>query len=354
MSAISSAALSRYSTTDSSRNSSLANARLGPPSLTRESTSNETSSLLPTPLDERPSRAQISPSATKSTLVHRLTPLTISRAPSNEHIEIVQSPRSEVLAKGDRSSSYFPDVQSPKTPSRRESTKALISRYESISERANSPGTPRSHKSPTRSSLVVSPPPLNCERSLPPTPTPSRPLSQLGRTPLRESFRNLMTLFGKKGKATPSSSLTGSNDIFSSVFSPRGASPSLVVIPQVTPRIEQKPPPLKSSKVLYLFKEVSENSHPVWSSCTATLFSDHILLEWLSAFGNPSQRTIGLSPSVNVQSLTWAQVDHRERMLLPSSEDSPHIFELVLDGGVTERFATQSVADRTVWVSMIW
>lgn len=325
------------------------------PALTRESTGTayETVSLLLTPFDNHP------PTSRKAEYTKNRT-----RAFGRSTFDAEDAERDLDDAQEDSRSSYFPDIQSPFTPSRRSSTKDLIHRYESLSA-ACRPTTPTTPRSQVKYSASVPPSPGFSRRDspLPPTPTPtptlSRPLPQLlGRSPLRESFRNLMVLFGKKGKSKSSSSPASSGYI-SEAFLADHSSPGVasLISPatyQASPVIEQSPPALKSGPVLYLFPQQSDGTLPVWSDCTASLYPDRILIKWLSAFGNPSQHSIRLAPSANVQSLTWSQVDHTERMLLPDEAEDAHVFEIDLGNNVREKFATKSVADRSAWVSTIW
>ncbi|KLO14276.1 hypothetical protein SCHPADRAFT_322744 [Schizopora paradoxa] len=330
-----------------------------PPALTRESTAWETASTLPTPFDGPPIYSNIK-SQPPSIASRRNGSAFSVKVRTND----VEDDRLTVAyEEAMESISYFPDVQLPVTPTRRGSTKALISRYENITaaSRPTTPTTPRSPLKMQSNVNVDSPSFSRRESPLPPTPAtpaPSRPLSQMkAHTPLRESFRNLMSLFGKKGKpkegTSPASSVYTLDPFLVNQGSPRNMSatgPQLVA----SPIIENLAPPLKTGSVLYLFPQQAEGPHPVWSNCTASLHPDRILIRWLSAFGNPSRHEIRLEPSANVHSLTWAEVDHTERMLLPEEMDGAHVFELVLDSGVREKFATASVADRSLWVSLIW
>ncbi|OCB90686.1 hypothetical protein A7U60_g2121 [Sanghuangporus baumii] len=165
-----------------------------------------------------------------------------------------------------------------------------------------------------------------------------------------------MSLFGKKGKGKDDGSSLLSSRYEDSVLSSSPAN-ALSVSPQVqqnTPRITDDQPPLRSGQVLYLARSGSDATLPVWTNCKASLLEDRILLEWLTAYGNPSSSTVTLRKSTDVHSLAKSQVDPVEKSLLPLTGQDSYIFELTYPGGIPEKFALTSVAERSAWVSCIW
>ncbi|KAL5485245.1 hypothetical protein ACEPAI_7887 [Sanghuangporus weigelae] len=335
-----SVASSRYTSTDSRS------------ALTRASSNCNAASVLPTPLDYPAFRGS---DASKS-YARTMNDVRV-RMPSQDRLSLPSGRvRSFTTSEQDTNEeirptdSYFPPMQHrPAAPIRNNSTKDLINRYESMSP---SPlGTPS--KTP-----IPSPLGLRQDSTFSETPS-SRPLSALkqkGRSPLRDSFRNLMSLFGKKGKSKDDGSSLLSSRYESSIMSSSPAN-ALSVSPQVqqnTPRITDDQPPLRSGQVLYLARSGGDATLPVWTNCKASLLEDRILLEWLTAYGNPSSSTVKLRKSTDVHSLAKSQVDPVEKSLLPLTGQDSYIFELTYPGGIPEKFALTSVAERSAWVSCIW
>ncbi|KAL5523743.1 hypothetical protein ACEPAG_7916 [Sanghuangporus baumii] len=322
------------------------------PALTRASSNCNIASVLPTPLDYpafRGSDASKSYARTVNDVRVRMPSQDRLSLPSGRVGSFATSEQytNEEIRPAD---SYFPPTQHrPATPIRNNSTKDLINRYESMS--------PSPLGTPSRTP-VPSPLGLRQDSTFSETPS-SRPLSALkqkGRSPLRDSFRNLMSLFGKKGKCKDDSTSLLSSRYEDSVMSSSPAN-VLSVSPQVqqnTPRIADDHPPLRSGQVLYLARSGGDSTLPVWTSCKASLLEDRILLEWLTAYGNPSSSTVMLRKSTDVHSLAKSQVDPVEKSLLPLTGQDSYIFELTYPGGVPEKFALTSVAERSAWVSCIW
>ncbi|KAL5528481.1 hypothetical protein ACEPAF_7617 [Sanghuangporus sanghuang] len=322
------------------------------PALTRASSNCNTASVLPTPLDYPAFRSSdVSKSYARTVNDVRV------RMPSQDRLSLPSgrvgsftTPEQDTNEEIRPTDSYFPPTQHrPATPIRNNSTKDLISRYESMSP---SPlGTPS--KTPIPSPLGLRQDSTFSETS---SCRPLSALKQKGRSPLRDSFRNLMSLFGKKGKGKDDGSSLLSSRYEDSVLSSSPAN-ALSVSPQVqqnTPRITDDQPPLRSGQVLYLARSGSDATLPVWTNCKASLLEDRILLEWLTAYGNPSSSTVMLRKSTDVHSLAKSQVDPVEKSLLPLTGQDSYIFELTYPGGIPEKFALMSVAERSAWVSCIW
>ena len=242
--------------------------------------------------------------------------------------------------------SYFPNVISQGSeetaPSGYRSTKELINRFESM--------TPSIVSSETESLRV---PNMRRDHPLPELPL-NRPLSSMKdrkRSPLKESFRNLIHLFAKKRSGKEDGSTLSSSPYNTPIPTPTVHS---------TPRSHCSFVPLEtlellhSGPLLYLSRPSVDSMLPVWISCKASLFSDRLVLEWHTAFGNPSSSIIALGKSSDVHSLSNTQVDQTERKLLPQDSQGAHMFEISYPGGSPEKFATTTVSERTAWVSCIW
>lgn len=214
------------------------------------------------------------------------------------------------------------------------SAKQLISRYESM----DSPPVPSRRVSRTlaiKQSFLL---PIKKDKS-----------------PGRHSFLNLMGLF-KKGNNklnTFRSSRSPSPIPLDFEFEPaqetRPASPISL----------GRPPALFSGPLLYLSRASESPSSspilPVWTTCTATLEADHIVISWLTAHGNPDVHSVSLAHCTDVRSLTPSQLDADERALLPRDGDTEErFFEMLFEGRSREKFAASSVRDRASWVNAIW
>ncbi|EKM54558.1 uncharacterized protein PHACADRAFT_29763 [Phanerochaete carnosa HHB-10118-sp] len=261
-------------------------------------------------------------------------------------------------------------------PTRRGTTKELIGRYESLSSSHASPGGTTLTKTKTRLSSATT-------RIEVPQRLDER--KGKGRSPIRQSFRNLLSVFNKKGKTTRDRSLYVSDLLtppeeqetsrydeseglipppppptksFAAPLPPINTDPGSFLSP--AGGFEQPacttPLPLYTGTLLYLCKPVTPDGLPVWISCNAALHSTHIVLTWFSALGNPSTSLVQLSQCTDVRSLAIGDLDAAEGSMLPEDPDfkEPKVFELLFEGKAREKFAVASVKGRASWVSAIW
>jgi hypothetical protein len=241
---------------------------------------------------------------------------------------------------------------------RRRSTKELIKRFESISA-DNSPTSLSGHA--TRST------PGRIHRGNPTLFTPPAKVEKKT-SPLRQSFRNLLSVF-KKGKrlgkekmepnGPPSESgppvervspglLKCENELDPFTF--HGRAPSSRICTSPTYSLHRGP-------LLHLSPPVPTSSiFPVWVACDATLHGSHILLTSATTQGIQSTIVVSLRSCSDIKSLAPNEIAAEQRALLPSMEDStdPKVFELSFDGKESQRFAAPTVKDRAAWVSAIW
>lgn len=130
------------------------------------------------------------------------------------------------------------------------------------------------------------------------------------RSPIRQSLRNLLSVFKKARKTdAPSSS---------------GHSPEAVISQQ-------------TGSLLYL-------SSPGWTNCSVTLDARKLIL----SFTDLSVHEIALSDCTDIRSLSSSQLDH-----IPHG-DNVKVFEVLFLGKTRERFAARSVRERAGWISAIW
>ncbi|KAK7676865.1 hypothetical protein QCA50_020201 [Cerrena zonata] len=248
------------------------------------------------------------------------------------------------------------DPTAEQTPlSRKRTTKDLITRYETMdSSRASS----------RRSSLASS-------RATPTRLESPAQKPRKGKSPIRQSFRNLLSVFGKKPKAlvredyythanpTTSRNPTNVQPALSRQVSPidtaRANCSTANIIP-TTAVICNTPNSLHSGALLYLCRDATPGSFPVWTSCTAVLHPSHILVTWHSSHGNPSTSMVTLAHCTDVKSLALTDLEDTERSLLPSdaSITEPKTFELQFEGRAREKFAANSIKERAAWVNAIW
>lgn len=232
---------------------------------------------------------------------------------------------------------------------RRPTTKELIGRYESISTSSRSPGKTSSLEFPQRSPAVRS----GAEEK-----------KGKGRSPIRQSFRSLLSVFSKKGKLgkTNSNATLVSESTSGMAVELKKRNPLHIRTSSDLPLVKesfQEPPcttplPIMSGTLLHLCYSNTQDAFPVWTRCDVVLHPSHILITWLTNRGNPSTSMVTFENCTDVRSLALADLDLTERGLLPSEPDDPRPFELLFEGRAREKFAAESVKERAGWVSAIW
>ncbi|SRR6266702_1138650 len=238
----------------------------------------------------------------------------------------------------------------------RRSTKELIKRFESISA-DNSPVSLSGNG--TRST------PGRIHRGNPSLFTPPAKVEKKT-SPLRQSFRNLLSVF-KKGKRLGKEKSNGApsepeppvervssgplkRENEPDPFTFDGGGPSSRICASPTYSLHRGPllhlsPPAPASSIL-----------PVWITCDAALHGSHILLTSATTQGIQSTVVISLRACTDIKSLAPDEIAAEQRALLPAMEGStdPKVFELFFDGKESQRFAAPTVKDRAAWVSAIW
>ena len=323
------------------------------PSLTRESTACGTESTLPTPLDESPlgHRLKIRGRNVTGPRPHALQldalrAYSASRGAPTQSTSILDQVEGITTPSHIARDSYFAlEPQLSTAASRKNTAKDLISRYESMSN--SQPSSRRTTPNPgsiDNHALFA--------HDIP------RPLSEMrskSKSTLRESFRSFVSIFKKRGKETKDS---GSFIGIRYEDSTQGhASPMLATSPRIQHDNPSNPEGAKALKVgplLYLSRPTSSNVLPVWTNCNTSLRANHITLEWNTAYGNPCSRTILLEGSNNVRSLAKSEMDPTEKSLLPDINRDAYVFEITYGNSEPEKFAINSVAERSAWVSAIW
>ena len=259
---------------------------------------------------------------------------------------------------------YFsipPKVQTKPTISRRGTTKELIGRYESLSSK--DPHLERKKSSVISRVDNVSPEIKSTEKK------------GKGRSPIRQSFRNLLSVFSKKGKTTRDASLhvpdllhTPEEDDVGENSEKLGHAPPVpsksLSLPQIrmdgTQLVEEPacmtPSPLYSGELHYLCNPTLPDGLPVWINCEVVLHHSHIVITWRSSLGNPSTSIIHLSDCTDVRSLSSNDLNPAEAQLLPLNQGrgDSKVFELLFEGRAREKFAAVSVKERAGWVSAVW
>ncbi|KAG1732227.1 uncharacterized protein EDB91DRAFT_1302770 [Suillus paluster] len=235
------------------------------------------------------------------------------------------------------------------TVQRRQSAKQLINRYESISRE--------------ESSTARGPP--SAARFLGASPS-SRSHGRGKRRSLSASLRNFLSVFqkGRKGKDADDSE----EDVPAVVID----APSMAHIPSMYTNNAAvthdagamvlsagEVSALHSGALLYLSKSSSPITSPilpVWTSCTVTLHTSHILITWYTVHANPSSHVIPLDGCTDVRSIALNRLDPDEKALLPNSTDKsePKVFELLFEGRRREKLTASSSRERARWVSAIW
>ena len=246
---------------------------------------------------------------------------------------------------------------------RRRSTKELIKRFESMSADDSPKALPahgvRGTHAPThRADVGLFTPRTQAEKKT---------------SPLRQSFRNLFSVF-KKGKRfgkekvepciCPKETGPSFPDEKLSKIPPRALYESDIDLfapdsGSLGSRICTSPTySLHTGPLLHLSQPTSASSPilPVWIPCEAVLHRSHILLTSATTQGIRRTDVVSLRACTDVKSLTSGDIGAEQRALLPTMENSadPKVFELVFDGKEEQRFAVPTVKDRAAWVSAIW
>jgi hypothetical protein len=229
---------------------------------------------------------------------------------------------------------------------RQGSTKQLIHRYESFT----SPSPPRGqeNKTPTKG--------IKAKLS---------PSNRKENSPIRESFRNLLSVF-KKDKTSSEDKWVGSLDRFKS--GPAQERPCneheklRVPVPLDMDAPTSNSPPLQSPRMggslMYLAHD-SNGSYigpptSSWVECSAVMALDGLHLNFLH--GSSPEHIISLSNCADVQSCSFTALSEQERALLPTefTTQGYRIFDVFFYPNGRERFAVPSVQQRAKWVSAIW
>jgi hypothetical protein len=249
----------------------------------------------------------------------------------------------------------------PNDVRRRRSTKELIRRFESM----NADNSPRARSAHGTRNTPVRP-------RLAATDLPTPPARVEKKTsPLRQSFRNLLSVF-KKGRRFGKEKLES--------YTVPIAEPSSLHkhMPSNPTEKEREPDPftvdngglgsrictspthsLHMGPLLHLSIPASSSSSsilPVWVACDAVLHGSHVLLTTTTTQGIQSTAVVSLRACMDVRSLAPGEIGAEQRALLPAMENStdPKVFELVFDEKENRRFAAPTVKDRAAWVSAIW
>ncbi|KAK7472604.1 hypothetical protein VKT23_000717 [Stygiomarasmius scandens] len=162
------------------------------------------------------------------------------------------------------------------------------------------------------------------------------------KSPLRQSFRNLVGLIKKaQGKVKRSQ---------------HSVSPSII---QVAPVVEALPSSATAkcaSPLLYLSRSSNAKLLPVWTSCQAVLDGDKLLVSWSTTHDNPDSLLIDLKCCTDVRSLSSREMESDEVSSLPAGKAGTEVkvFEIVMADNSREKFGASSNTDRAGWVSAIW
>lgn len=279
-----------------------------------------------------------------------------SRFAEDTSIDVVELvARTTSVAGGSHEGSYDPCFALQRGSSsdapplaRRKTAKELINRYESMSQATASPGDASSVEFPKRAKV-----------------DPQEKKGK-GRSPIRHSFRNLLSVFSKKAKTgKDNTSLAAPDQHESSGIAVEVRRPDPLHLRSVTDLNLAKthsvepacttPVALYAGHLLHLCRMGSNGSLPVWTECNVILHPSHILVTWLTSSGNPFTEIVTFDGCTDVRSLTLADLNSDERSLLPSDPDADFKpFELLFEGKPREKFVAASVKERARWVSAIW
>lgn len=229
---------------------------------------------------------------------------------------------------------------------RRGTTKELIGKYESMSTPAKS----------TRPSIASS----KYSNLTTPEATDKTDKRGKGRSPIRQSFRNLLSVFSKKSRSVKD--VRGEGLDISTLLTVPTPKLEPLSIPKLTQTASPSevacttPIAVYSGELLHLCRPLSPEALPIWASCKVALHPKHMLVTWETFCGNPSTSVVTLQQCTDVRSLTLDDLDATERDLLPTGPEyaETRVFELLFEGKSREKFAASSVKERAGWVGAIW
>ena len=228
---------------------------------------------------------------------------------------------------------------------RRQSTKQLIHRFESMTSAAE---------------MVQVKEPLGFTRTSSETDSHDmhRPFlvvesHKSKRRSLSNSLRNFMSVFKKKkDKGSDDDDYVPPYRIPEPNIAASGEPASLPISQMVSHPSEKeislspnKAGPVLCGALLYLSRPSSYP--PVWMSCTVALYDSHLLIAWYTMRDTPSSHIIQLDGFMDVHSLN-------ERVPRPDAEGDLKTFELSFESQPREMFAATSTQDRARWVGAIW
>ena len=178
------------------------------------------------------------------------------------------------------------------------------------------------------------------------TPTKaSHPSPSARKSPLRQSLRNLLSVFKKANVHEKEETSPADTGRSKSYDSPNTHDPYSLPSPKELP-----------TSVLYLSR-LHSASPPVWIACTATLNQGVIDLSLPAPDGDIASHRIDLSHCTDVRSLDLAQVlALDEGPSLPDTPEGRHfnVFQILFEGRARETFAASSFRERVSWINAIW
>jgi hypothetical protein len=213
----------------------------------------------------------------------------------------------------------------PTTLQHRPSTKELINLYETTTVRRSNSHMPDKTSSPRTPKKSSS---LSLDG-----PVPELPLWR--RSPIRDSFRNLLSVFGKKSKkkGLVTTELEGTE-----AFNPPERDPTAPIIPTT----------LREGQLLYITPDANP---PIWKSYDATLTPPYLVLNH-TLHPHPPPRRIHLAECLEVHSVAANKIPPDVTPVINGI--IAHVFELEFEDGRKEMFAVPSVRERGGWVSALW
>jgi hypothetical protein len=109
----------------------------------------------------------------------------------------------------------------------------------------------------------------------------------------------------------------------------------------------------QTGSLLYL---AGEQGSLAWTTCNVTLEVNKIVLASFTPNMDLYVHDIALSHCVDIHSLSHAQLDADEAVLLDAVADGGKmkVFEILFKGRSREKFAAKTVRERAGWISAIW
>lgn len=171
------------------------------------------------------------------------------------------------------------------------------------------------------------------------------------KSPIRQSIRNLLSVFkkGTSGLSKKSDDKLG----VPSLGRPSKEEESEDTACPTNQTSKPRPKKKQTGSLLYLTRE---QGGLAWTTYNVTLEENKIILASFTPNMELCVHEIALSHCADIHSLSHVQLDAEEAALLDvvTGADKMKVFEILFEGRSSEKFAARTVRERAGWISAIW